>query len=131
MTDSILTSVKKMIGLDDAYTVFDLDIMTHINATFDTLRQLGVGPYDGFMVEDATALWEDYFLLADRQLNSVKQLVYMKVRLAFDPPQTAHHMTALKEQIQELEWRLNVTVDTREDLVVLEPSDTILDGGVI
>jgi hypothetical protein len=106
MSDSILTSTKKILGLDDSYTVFDVDVMMHINSVFTTLSQLGIGPVNGFMIEDAEAVWEDFFGV-DLNFNSVKTYVYLRVRMLFDPPSTSYHIVAIKEQIQELEWRLS------------------------
>jgi hypothetical protein len=106
MTDSILTSTKKILGIDEAYTAFDLDITTHINSVFSTLSQLGIGPVDGFMIVDATEVWEDFF--DDWNLNSIKSYVYLRVRLLFDPPTTSYTITAMNEQVKEMEWRMNV-----------------------
>lgn len=106
MTDSILNSTKKVLQVAADYTAFDLDIIMHINSAFATLNQLGVGPAEGFMIEDDTPVWED-FLGTDSRLNSVKSYVYQKVRLLFDPPQTGFLVTAIQEQIREFEWRLN------------------------
>lgn len=105
--DSILTSTKKILGIDADYTAFDVDIIMHINTVFSVLNQLGIGPENGFVIEDATATW-DTFLGADPLLNSVKTYVYLRVRLLFDPPTTSFLLAAMKEQYQELEWRLNV-----------------------
>lgn len=107
METSILTSTKKILGIASDYVAFDLDIITHINATFSTLRQLGVGPTVGFMIEDETAVWEDYIQLNDSMLNMCKTYVFLKVRYLFDPPSTPYYLTAVKEQIAEYEWRLN------------------------
>lgn len=107
MSDSILTSTKKVLGIADDYTAFDVDILMHINSVFSTLSQLGIGPETGFMIEDDTETWED-FLGTDLNLNQVKSYMYLRVRLMFDPPTTGHHVTALKEQVKEMEWRLNV-----------------------
>jgi hypothetical protein len=137
MPDSILTSTKKVLGIADDYTAFDVDVIMHINSVFSTLAGLGVGPEQGFMIEDDTAIWEE-FLGTDLHLNQVKSYMYLRVRLMFDPPTTGHHVTALKEQVKEMEWRLNVR---REELVepyVPEPVDeenvfgdpVVLDGGV-
>jgi len=104
---SILKSTKKILGLPDDYTVFDLDVITHINTAFSTLTQLGVGPSTGFMIEDATPVWND-FIGADPQYNAVKSYVFLKVKSMFDPPQTSYLITAQNEQMRELEWRLNV-----------------------
>lgn len=113
METSILTSTKKILGIASDYTAFDLDIITHINTVFSTLAQLGVGPATGFMIEDATAVWND-FILDDLQLNSVKTYVFLRVRLLFDPPSTSYLLDAYKQQIQELEWRLNTKREATE-----------------
>lgn len=106
MSNSILTSTKKILGVDESYTAFDVDIITHINSVFNTLNDLGIGPAEGFMIEDATANWSD-FLGTDVNLNSVKTYMYLRVRMLFDPPTTSYLINALNEQKKELEWRLN------------------------
>lgn len=108
MEQSILISTKKILGIADDYTVFDLDVITHINSTFSTLTQLGVGPAGGFMIDDATAVWEDFIGTDDIQYNSVKSYVFLRVRQLFDPPTTSYLISAVERQISELEWRLNV-----------------------
>lgn len=107
MSNSILTSTKKILGIEDEYTAYDVDILMHINSVFSILNQLGIGPTDGFAIEDKVATW-DTFLGDDPRLNSVKTYVYLRVRLLFDPPTTSYLIDAMKQQIQELEWRLNV-----------------------
>ena len=108
MEQSILTSTKKILGISEDYTVFDLDIITHINTAFSTLTQLGVGPVDGFMIEGAGEVWTDFDPIDDdRQYNAVKSYIFLRVRLLFDPPTTSYLITATEKQIQELEWRLN------------------------
>lgn len=107
MTDSILDSTKKVLGIEPEYTAFDVDIVMHINTAFATLQQLGLGPDEGFMIEDDEAVWSD-FLGADKTLNSVKTYVFMRVKLIFDPPPTSFAIEAMKDQVKELEWRLNV-----------------------
>lgn len=113
MEQSILTSTKKVLGISADYTAFDLDIITHINAAFSTLTQLGVGPADGFMVEDVDAEWYDY-TEDDIQLNTIKAYVFLKVRQLFDPPTTSYLIASMEKQIQEFEWRLNVNRETTE-----------------
>lgn len=107
MGDSILTSIKKILGIEAEYTAFDIDILMYTNSVFSTLNQLGIGPENGFSIEDATPTW-DAFLGNDLSLNPVKTYVSLRVRLLFDPPTTSYLMDAIKQQIQELEWRLNV-----------------------
>lgn len=106
MEQSILKSVKKILGIDPDYTAFDLDIITHVNSAFSTLHQLGIGPSDGFMIENDEALWVD-FVGTDPLLNQVQPYVCLRTRIAFDPPTTSYLIGALEKQILELEWRLN------------------------
>ena len=110
METSILTSIKKMLGVAEDYTEFDEDIITHINSVFLNLTQLGVGPEEGFMIEDDTAVWED-FINDSIRLQAVKTYMYLKVKLLFDPPLSSSVTESFTRMIAELEWRLNVTVD--------------------
>ena len=107
---SILNTIKKMLGVDPDYEVFDTDIIVGINSALMTLMQIGVGPKTGFSIQDKSATWEDF--IGDRgDLESVKQYVYLKTKLIFDPSLTTSINEIYKEQIKELEWRLNVQVD--------------------
>ena len=110
METSILTSIKKMLGVAEDYTEFDEDIITHINSVFLNLTQLGVGPEEGFMIEDDTAVWED-FIDDSIQLQAIKTYMYLKVKLLFDPPLSSSVTESFTRMIAELEWRLNVAVD--------------------
>ena len=110
METSILTSIKKLLGVAEDYVEFDEDIMTHINSVFLNLTQLGVGPEEGFMIEDNTAVWED-FINDSIQLQAVKTYVYLKVKLLFDPPLSSSVTESINRMIAELEWRLNAAVD--------------------
>ena len=105
--ESILTSVKKMLGITEEYEQFDADIIMHINSVFMILTQLGVGPETGFYIEDDTATWED-FLKDPTKLQMVKSYMYLKVRLLFDPPASSVLMEQYKESIKELEFRLGI-----------------------
>lgn len=107
---SILDSVKKALGLDPELTAFDLDIVMHINSVFTTLHQLGVGT-PNFLIEDQTSKWEDFYDPSSNQ-NAIQSYLYMKVRLMFDPPPSAYGMQSLEKMCNELEWRLNVQVET-------------------
>lgn len=106
MAQSILTSVKKVLGIAESDTSFDVDIVLHINSVFSTLDQLGVGPTGGFAIEDATATWDDF--VTDKRMNSVKSYLYLRVRLLFDPPSTSFVIDSMERQISQIEWRLNV-----------------------
>ena|SRR5690349_17534600 len=132
MITSILTSLKKTLGLPEADTSFDEDIILFTNSVFATLNQLGVGPADGFAIEDKVPTW-DTFLGTDKRKNNVKQYVQMRVRMAFDPPSTSYHQTAMEQQIKELEWRINAYREETEwvdpDPDVVLDDDIIVDGG--
>lgn len=110
MSDSILVSIKKLLGITEEYNYFDADIIMHINMAFMVLYQLGVGPKTPFTIEDASATWSD-FMGDSTDLAGVKTYVFLKVKLVFDPPQSSAAMEAIKQNIAELEWRLNVTAD--------------------
>ena len=110
MEQSILTSIKKMLGITEDYDHFDMDLIMHINSVFMILTQLGVGPDDGFSIKDDTAVWSD-FILEENKIEAVKSYVYQKVKLLFDPPGSSSVIEAMNRMISEFEWRLNVEVD--------------------
>lgn len=103
--DSILLSIKKLLGLTDDYNEFDDDIIMHINTVLANLVQIGVGPKDGYFIEDENAKWND-FLPDINTLHQVKSFVYLKVRLLFDPPSNSVLTDSINRQIAELEWRM-------------------------
>lgn len=109
--ESILTSVKKMLGIMEDYTHFDSDIIIHINSVFMILSQLGVGPANGFTITDESNNWSDFLPSDNKNFESVKTYVYLKVKLLFDPPMSSAVMEAMKQMISELEWRLNVEAE--------------------
>jgi hypothetical protein len=111
--NSILSSIKKLLLIDEADTSFDMDITMHINAAFFHLNQLGVGPVGGYSIDDKFDLWSD-FLGSAINLEGVKTFVFLKVRLSFDPPSMGYLVKAIEDQIKELEWRLNVQVENNE-----------------
>lgn len=108
--DSILTSIKKLLGPEELYEHFDPDIILHINSVFMILTQLGVGPTEGFTIKDKSSLWTDF--VPEKNVEAVKTYVYLKVKLIFDPPSSSFVLESMKETIKELEWRLNVAVNT-------------------
>lgn len=108
--DSILTSIKKLLGIAEEYDHFDPDIIMHINTVFSVLTQLGVGPSSGFSITDKTAVWSDY-VKSDSRLEMLKSYMYLKVKLLFDPPLGTASIEAINRQISELEWRINVAND--------------------
>lgn len=110
MEPSILTSTKKILGIASDYTAFDLDIATHINNAFSTLTQLGVGDPGGFFIDvEGKENWSDFLDDDDPSQSAVKSYVYLKVRMLFDPPTTSFLLQALQQQLEQMEWRLNVT----------------------
>ena len=113
MNDSILTSIKKLLGITEEYTHFDPDIIIHINSVFMILTQLGVGPPEGFSIRDKEAVWSDY-LTNSIQYESVKTYIYMKVKLMFDPPLSSSVIEAMNRMIAELEWRLNIEAESKK-----------------
>lgn len=105
MDNSILNTIKKMLGLSEDYVAFDADIIVHINSALMSVQQLGIGPTAGMAISDSSATWGS--LLGDREnLEAVKSFIYIKVRLVFDPPSSSFVLQALKEDANELEWRL-------------------------
>ncbi len=112
--ESILTSIKKLLGIAEEYEHFDSDLIMHINSVFMVLNQLGVGPIEGFSITDKTATWGD-FTNNDLMIQSVKSYVYLKVRLLFDPPSSSAVMESMNRQIGELEWRLNLSIESRSN----------------
>ena len=110
MEDSILDSVKKQLGNGPELDAFDSQLIMNINSVFVILNQLGVGPADGFRITDNSARWSDY-LSAYNQLDIVKDYVYLRVKMIFDPPASSAAMDSLKRIADEYEWRINIAVD--------------------
>jgi hypothetical protein len=109
--ESILTSIKKLLGLQEDDTSFDTDIIIHINSVFMILNQLGVGPVEGFTIEDKTKTWTDYLGTDKMLISGVKSYIYLKVRLIFDPPTISAVLDAMKRETDGFEWRLNQQVE--------------------
>ncbi len=108
--ESILTSIKKLLMLDEDDTSFDADILMHINSVFSILNQLGVGPENGFTITDKSTTWQEY-LGSYPNLHSVRSYVYLKVKLLFDPPTSVAVIESYDRAIRELEWRINATAE--------------------
>lgn len=107
MTDSILKSIRKVVGVGPEDDSFDIDLIMHINSVLSILHQLGIGPDEGFMIENEVPTWAQ-FIGDEKTLNPVKSYVYLRVRLLFDPPQNSFLVTSMENQVKEMEWRLNV-----------------------
>jgi len=113
MNESILNSIKKMLGIDEDYTQFDQDIIIHINSVFGILHQIGVGD-SSFYISDKSAEWEE-FIGEATDLEIIKSYIYLKVRLLFDPPTSGAVKEAITNSINEMEWRINVIAESRKE----------------
>lgn len=132
--ESILVETKKTLGIDEDVIIFDTDIRMHINSALGTLNQLGIGPAGGFEITGVEQTWAD-LLVEDLKLSPAKSYIYLRVKMLFDPPANSWLTVAMKEQIEQLEWRLN---SVREDNIPIpnppppdEDLEYWLDGGVI
>lgn len=123
--ESILTSIKKLLGIGEEYEHFDTDLIMHINSVFSILTQLGVGPSEGFSISDDLAVWSD-FIPEGQKLELVKSYMYLKVKLLFDPPSSSAVMESTNRMISEFEWRLNAMVDPAP--LVSSKEETTNDG---
>lgn len=113
--ESILTSIKVMIGIEPEYQHFDKALIPHINSAFFSLNQLGVGPEDPIVITNELDTWESKFG-STRKIEAVKSYVALKVQLRFDPPQTSFVLDSIKEQIKELEWRLQTQSEIEKEV---------------
>ena len=113
--ESILTSIKKVLGIDEEYTHFDSDIIMHINTVFMILSQIGVGPSKGFRIASGEETWDDFIPnMEEKNLEATKTYIYDRVKLLFDPPTGSVVMQATKDAVNELEWRLNVAAESMD-----------------
>ena len=113
--ESILTSIKKLLGITEEYEQFDDDIIMHINTVFLNLSQIGVGPEEGFSIEGADDSWPDYLPDDHKLFEAVKTYIYLKVRLLFDPPINSAVIESINRNIAEIEWRLNLAAETMSE----------------
>lgn len=111
--DSILTSIKKLLGIAEEYEHFDQDLIIYINSVFSILTQLGVGPSEGFSIVDDSAIWDD-FIPESRNLESIKSYMYLRVKLLFDPPLTSSVIDSMNRMTSEFEWRINAAVESTD-----------------
>ena len=111
-SNSILISIKKLLGLTEDDTSFDVDIIIHINTVFAGLNQLGVGPKDIYQITGKDDLWSDFDTDGNKMLNAVRSYMYLKVRMLFDPPTNGAVREAFEKNISEYEWRLYMNAET-------------------
>lgn len=121
MEQSILQTIKQALGIQPDYDVFDMELVMHINSVLSTMRQLGIGPVTGFAIQDAEAKWPDFY--QGDKIHNVRSLVFMKVKMIFDPPTLPHVINAYESMIEEETWRLTI-----HDIPFSQPP-LVLDGG--
>ncbi|MCM1363403.1 MAG: hypothetical protein NC215_00265 [Ruminococcus sp.] len=118
MEESILATIKKLLGITEDYTYFDEDILVHINTVFMTLAQIGVGSSAPFSIDDDVPTWDNFFSTLPQEdsknFSAIKTYIYMKVKLVFDPPTSSAVMEAMTRTVSELEWRLNHQAETSQ-----------------
>lgn len=112
ITESILTSIKKLLGIDAGYEHFDPDLIMHINSVFSILTQLGVGPPNGFSITGDSEKWNDFIAKEPNNFSLVKSYMHLKVKLLFDPPLGSAVIESINKQISEFEWRLNIAAES-------------------
>lgn len=110
--DSILNTIKKLLGIDIADDSFDVDIMAIINSIIPALSQMGIGPKNGFIITSADEIWDDYIGSSLINLEGVKTYLYLKTKLIFDPPTNSTVIEAFNKTLSELEWRMMLAVET-------------------
>lgn len=122
--DSILTTMKKMLGITEEYTHFDTDLIIHINSMISVLTQMGVGDPAGFRIKDVNTMWSDW--IDERiDLESIKTYLYLRVKLLFDPPANSTVINAYNEMLKELTYRIYTLLDNAivDELVSVEEGD--------
>jgi hypothetical protein len=124
VTQSILDSTKIALGIPPEHTPFDAMIMLHINSVLADLTQLGVGPVAGFEIQTKDQVWSDFLGVNKPELNQVKSYMYLRVKLLFDPPEIGFVLNAIKEQIDKMEWKINVLVDNE---ILRDPPVTVVE----
>lgn len=111
--ESILTSIKELLGIAEEYDHFDRAVVMHINTVLTTLTQIGVGPSSGFFISDETATWTDFVPEATlARIEAIKSYIYLNVKLLFDPPNSSAHIESINRQIEKLEWRINIAAES-------------------
>lgn len=110
--ESVLNSIKKLLGIEESYTHFDADIITHINSVLFTMDQLGIERPTNRNVTSYIDTWTDIFGESSKvDVDTLKTYVYLKVRLLFDPPASSFVLESIDRQIKEYEWRLNIQAE--------------------
>ena len=112
--ESVLTTIKKMLGIDEDYEHFDQDIIIHINTVLMTLNQLGAGPETPVAITNKDDTW--YSTLGEiKNIEAVKTYIYLKVRILFDPPTSSFVLESMNRQADEYGWRLNIQSESNKE----------------
>jgi hypothetical protein len=113
LEESILISTKKVLNIPHEVDAFNLDVLMHINAAFSILSDLGVFDEAGVTIEAETT-WEELQEaqeltnpLTVAMIQMLRTYVFLRVRMLFDPPTTGFLLTAMENQLKELEWRIS------------------------
>lgn len=122
MTDSVLVTIKKMLGLDESYNAFDTDIIVFINSVIMTLQQLGVTDKQGVTITGPTETWADV-LPSDKLVEGAKSYIYLKVKLLFDPPSNSFVLNSYEKQIEELEYRMKEQMEAYPGSIADDPKE--------
>lgn len=110
--DSILNTIKKLLGIDAADDSFDTDIIIHINSIIPNLSQIGIGPKNGFIITSSEQKWSDYIDSRVINIEGVKTYLYLKIKLIFDPPTNSTTIDSINKNLSELEWRMQLAIET-------------------
>ena len=110
--ESILDTIKQLLGIPADDDSFDTDVKVNINAAIFTLSQIGIGPSNGYIVTSNTQMWNDYIGSSLINLEGVKNYIYLKTKLVFDPPTNSTTIQAINDSLKELEWRMQLAVET-------------------
>lgn len=105
---SILDSIKQMLGIRSEDEAFDKELIIHINGALMILNQLGVGPAEGYVITSKDDTWSN-FIGTRKDLELIKTAIFLRVSLSFDPPQNSFLVSAMEKQIEEFDWRINLT----------------------
>ena len=111
LDQSILSTIRDMLGPSEDYEYFDSELIPHINSVFNRLKTLGIGPKDGFSITSDVETWGDFFS-DTKVVNMVISYMFLKVKMIFDPPSNSIAADAFKQQISEFEWVGNVDAES-------------------
>lgn len=104
--DSILLSTKKKLNISADDKSFDTDIIISINTVLMEIMQEWHGMDKAFTISDETNTWDEILGEDPSNYEGLKDLIYLKVRLIFDPPANSSVIEQINEQIKNLEWRM-------------------------